>query len=121
MATFQAKGPQADPSDLLRRSLIAGGSSRHLSLSDGMAFPVIDRHEPRVFLPVPWFSPRSRHRSPHHGVRKLRGLNVTGAVRFDRTGIHGVTRNHPPLRPGKGQGDRWITNGSWRWSWRSSG
>jgi hypothetical protein len=65
------------------RSLIAGGSSRHLSLSDGMAFPVIDLHEQRVFLPVPWFSPRSRHRSPHHGVRKLRGLDVTRAVRFD--------------------------------------
>ena len=94
---------------------------KHLWLSNRMVSSVINRHEQRVFLPVPWFSPRSRHRSPHHGVRKLRGLNVTGAVRFDRTGRHGITRNHPRLRPGKGQGDRWINNGSWRWSWRSSG
>jgi hypothetical protein len=77
-----------------------------------MVSSVINRHEQRVFLPVAWFSPRSRHRSPHDGVRKLRGPNVTRAVLFNRTARQCVTRNHPPLRPGKGQGYRWITNES---------
>jgi hypothetical protein len=72
-----------DPWGLLRRSLIASVSSRHFELSEQMTFSVVARHEQRVFLPVSWFSPRSRHRSPHHGVRKLRGLNVTRAVLFD--------------------------------------
>src|SRR5690242_18386679 len=95
-----------DAATSVMRSLIAGVSSRHLPLSNPMVFSVVARREQRVFLPVPWFSPRSRHHSPHHGVRKLRGLNVTGAVLFGRKGIHGITRDHPLLRPGKGQGYR---------------
>jgi hypothetical protein len=50
---------------------------RHIKaslLSNRMVSSVINRHEQRVFLPVPWFSPRSRQRSPHDGVRKLRGF-----------------------------------------------